>query len=199
MQSQCTASKEAKPCTLPHTSMNISSLHIFSVNIAAHLSRYFYSAHCRTPQSIFLLCTLSRCTLLYTSINISSPHIFSMHIAAHLNEYFYSAHFLGAHCRTPQWIFLLCTFSRCTLPHTSMNAAAQAGGKNLPIFSSASFTDSAAANKYLNAIIKSNCKRRSEMATNKEWRLNSWRQPSVSEPGADFSVLIVGGGWLIKW
>ena len=41
-----------------------------------------------------------------------------------------------------------------------MNAAAQAGGKNLPIFSSASFTDSAAANKYLNAIIKFNCKKK---------------------------------------
>ena len=104
-----------------------------------------------------------------------------MHIAAHLNEYFFSAHF--------PW---------CTLPHTSMNAAAQAASKNLPIFSSASFTDSAAANKYLNAIINSYCKRRSEMATNKGWRLNSWTWPSVSEPGADFSVLIVGGGCLIK-
>ena len=85
-----------------------------------------------------------------------------------------------------------CTASKeakaCTLPHTSMNAAAQAAGKNSPIFSSATFSDlPAVANKYLNAMIKWRKEKK------KGGRLNSQWEPSVSWPGADFSVLIVGG------
>ena len=49
-----------------------------------------------------------------------------------------------------------------------------------------------AANKYLNAIINK-CERVGK-------RLNSWREPSVSGPGADFWGLIVGGGgWNDNW
>ena len=61
-------------------------------------------------------------------------------------------------------------------------------GKSSPIFLLlATFTDlPAPANKYLKAIINK-CERVGK-------RLNSWREPSVSGPGADFWGLIVGGG-----
>ena len=91
------------------------------------------------------------------------------------NEYCFSHS--RAHCRTPQWTQRLKQRQKFT--HFLVGQF---------------YTDnSPAANKYLKAMIK---------ATIKAWRrLKPWWEPTVSGPGADFSVLIVGleGCNLIKW